>query len=276
MQGVVNAADDERLIGIAFGRWDARLLPIAERGDPYDLVPTRPPAMLAGNAGDPGIPPGDYPIELPPIGVLVDAPGADWDIESAIERVASVVLADPSRFSESLLSALGAKSIRDYLRKKFFKAHLSTYSKSRRKAPIYWPLSVPSGQWGLWLYAPLLSREMLYAVASEAVLREGHAEAEITRLERERAIGGAGRSVKALTKALDSERKLAEELRRFRQEAERIAGLGWEPDLDDGIVICAAPLADLFPMWKEPAQYRKELRAGKYQWSTVSKWADKL
>jgi hypothetical protein len=117
---------------------------------------------------------------------------------------------------------------------------------------------------------------MLYAVASEAVLREGHAEAEITRLERERAIGGAGRSVKALTKALDSERKLAEELRRFRQEAERIAGLGWEPDLDDGIVICAAPLADLFPMWKEPAQYRKELRAGKYQWSTVSKWADKL
>ena len=79
-----------------------------------------------------------------------------------------------------------------------------------------------------------------------------------------------------MDKALDEERKLAEELRRFRQEADRVAGLGWEPDLDDGIVICAAPLADLFPLWKEPAEYRKELRAGKYDWSTVSKWADQL
>ena len=62
----------------------------------------------------------------------------------------------------------------------------------------------------------------------------------------------------------------------FRNEVDRVAGLGWEPDLDDGIVLCAAPLADLFPMWKEPAVYRKELRAGKYEWSTVSKWAKQL
>jgi hypothetical protein len=53
--------------------------------------------------------------------------------------------------------------------------------------------------------------------------------------------------------------------------------LGWEPDLDDGIVLCAAPLADLFPQWrKELAWYRDELRAGKYKWSTVSSWADQL
>jgi hypothetical protein len=79
-----------------------------------------------------------------------------------------------------------------------------------------------------------------------------------------------------LDTALDAERKLGEELRRFRHEAERIASLGWEPDLDDGVALCAAPLADLLPMWKEPAQYRKELREGEYQWSTVSKWADQL
>jgi hypothetical protein len=48
-----------------------------------------------------------------------------------------------------------------------------------------------------------------------------------------------------LDKARDEERKLAEELRRFRLEAERIAALGWEPDLDDGLVLCAAPLVDV-------------------------------
>ena len=79
-----------------------------------------------------------------------------------------------------------------------------------------------------------------------------------------------------MDKALDEERKLAEELRRFREEADRVAGLGWEPDLNDGFVLCAAPLADLFPMWTEPAEYRKELRVGKYEWSTVSKWAGQL
>jgi hypothetical protein len=116
----------------------------------------------------------------------------------------------------------------------------------------------------------------LYVVASDALLRERHAEAEITRLERERASGDTARGAKALDKALDEERKIAEELRRFREEADRVAGLGWEPDLNDGIVLCAAPLADLFPMWKEPAEYRKELRDGKYEWSRVSKWAGQL
>ena len=39
---------------------------------------------------------------------------------------------------------------------------------SRRIAPIYRHLSVPSRQWGLWVYAPNLSREALFAVAGAA------------------------------------------------------------------------------------------------------------
>ena len=126
------------------------------------------------------------------------------------------------------------------------------------------------------MYAPTFTRETLYAIAAEALRREGHSLAEVARLERERAAGDSGVTAKALDRALDDERKLGEELRRFRAEAERIAGLGWEPDLDDGIVLCAAPLADLFPAWKELAKYRDELRAGKYEWATVARWADQL
>lgn len=209
--------------------------------------------------------------------LLVDEVGHANDVEAAILRALvqckeNLGLDDGHAVAEGLSSG----SVRTYLRSKFFKTHLKQYSRSHRKAPIYWPLTVPSGRWGVWVYAPRLSRETLYAVASEALRREGLAEAEIARLERERASGGAGRGVKALDKALDDERKLAEELRRFREEAERIAGLGWEPDLNDGILLCAAPLANLFPMWKEPAKYCKELRAGKYEWATVARWADQI
>jgi hypothetical protein len=80
----------------------------------------------------------------------------------------------------------------------------------------------------------------------------------------------------AVANALEFEEQLAEELRQFRDEAERIAGLGWEPDLDDGIILCAAPLADLFPAWRDAAAARREIEAGKYPWATVSRWVDQL
>ena len=250
------------LVGCAVGRWDpgqAADPPAAERSDPLMWAGCR---MLQ--------------VPTQSAGMLVDEPGHTVDIEAQIFVMADRLLSASDRIMSEVVGLLGATSVRQYIRSKFFKAHLSKYSRSGRKAPIYWPLAVPSGHWGVWIHAPSLSREVLYAVASEALRREGHAQAELRRLEAERIAGGSGRGAKALDKVLDSERKLAEELRRFREEAERIAGLGWEPDLNDGIVLCAAPLADLFPAWKEPAQCRKELRAGKYEWSMVSKWADQL
>jgi hypothetical protein len=128
----------------------------------------------------------------------------------------------------------------------------------------------------VWLYAPRLSREVLFALARAAADRLGAAEGEIRRLQREREHGGAGRSARTVVTALESEEHLVEELRRFHDEAERVAGLGWEPNLDDGIILCAAPLADLFPAWKDAATARKEIKSGKYPWATVSKWADEL
>lgn len=269
------------LFGAAVGRWDVRIaigvevpLSIEEVFDPI-IGCSR--GMLIDADGMPRTdPPGGYPIPFTPDGLLLDEPGHPWDAGLALDRVRQVLFADDDIVDDAL-QGVGQRDLRAYLRTGFFKEHLARYSKSRRKAPIYWPLYVPSGKWGVWVYAPRLTRETLYRLASEALRREGHAGVEIERLERERAAGGGGRGAKALDRALDEGRKLAEELRRFRQEADRIAGLGWEPDLDDGIVLCAAPLADLFPQWrKELAGFREELRAGKYEWSTVSKWADQL
>ena len=128
----------------------------------------------------------------------------------------------------------------------------------------------------MWLYVPRLSREMLFAVVREVEQRQRLAEQRVATLQREYDDGGAGRTLAAVSKEMDGEQKLAVELVAFRDEAERIANLGWEPDLDDGAVLNAAPLASLFPAWKDAESYRKALKQGNHTWSTVSKYADQL
>ena len=267
------------VFGAAVGRWDVKYA--QDRADwawsRSEPLPVAPPGMLRDRPNrSQGRQQQDYPIQLPPNGLLLDEPGSTWDLEPRLLAAASAIRENGEAVLADSVRALGRSDLRAYLRKDFFKAHLARYSKSRRKAPIYWPLYVPSGSWGVWAHAPELTRETLFAIAGLAGERLDHAEAEIRRLLREREAGGAGRSDQAVANALEAEEHLSEELRRFRDEAERIAGLGWEPDLDDGIVLCAAPLADLFPAWRDAGTARKEIKAGKYPWATVSKWADQL
>ena len=48
--------------------------------------------------------------------------------------------------------------VRRWLQRDFFPFHLQRYSKSRRKAPIYWPLATASGRYTLWIYYPSLEQ----------------------------------------------------------------------------------------------------------------------
>ncbi len=278
------------LVGCAFGRWDVRIgrnpssaPPLSD--DPFAPVPVVPPGMLVGPDGMPAAeaPPG-YPLALTPHRVLVDEPGHPADIVAAVEAAAAALVEDPTALLEELAGLLGVADLRSYLRTRFFKAHLSRYSKSRRKAPIYWPLTAPSRGWTVWLYAPVLSREALYAVAGHAERRWNAAEAEIRRLESAQlqaaAPGAAGPDMglaRTLAGRLDGQRRLAEELRTLHRLLARVAATGWAPDLDDGIVVCAAPLAEALLDWpKDPAETRKLLRAGKLEWASAHRWREAL
>jgi hypothetical protein len=269
------------LVGAAFGRWDVRIgrAPALAPVPPelFDPVPVCSPGLLVGADGMPALEtPPDYPFEIASGGLLLDEPGHRWDIENAIHGVANQLFADPDAVLAEILDILGMPEIRAYLRKQFFKDHLGRYSKSRRKAPLYWYLSVPSRKWGLWVYAPKLSREALFAIAGEAARRDALAAEAIRRLQVERDVGGTARGLRQVSEALAAEETLAGELGTFRAEAERIAGLGWEPDLDDGIILCAAPLASLFPAWPDAGKEREQIRKGEYPWATVSRWKDDL
>lgn len=269
------------LVGAAFGRWDIRVAldptTAPALGELFEPVPVRPPGMLVDADGAQAAEaPEGYPIAVPPRRLLVDQPGHSWDIEARVLAAASAIFGDPETMVAEALAIIGQRSLRGYLRRGFFSSHLSRYSKSRRKAPIYLPLYTPSGRWGAWAYAPSLSREMLYAVVRAAADRLDNAEAEMRRLHSERETGGAGRSAREVASALEEEERLARELQQFKVEAERISGLGWEPDLDDGILLCAAPLADLMPGWQDAASARSDLKAGQYPWATVSDHAEQL
>ena len=266
------------LVGASVGRWDIRTAGMKKTplGDAFDPVLLHPPGMLL-NDGLPArsTPPG-YDLDIPPGQLLFDQPGHPWDIVERVLTVAALLVGDAERLRIDVMKHLKGKDLRDHLRKHFFKDHLKRYTKSRRKAPIYWPLYVPSRAWGVWAYAPTLGRETLYAIEAAATARLNAAEIEISRLRRDQQDGRGGRSPRQVATVLDAEQRLAEELRVFRNEAERIARLGWAPDLDDGIVLCAAPLADLFPAWKEARKERANIKAGKYPWASVTKWADEL
>ena len=114
--------------------------------------------------------------------LLIDEPGHQWDIAAAIERSARAVFGEPEDILAELREILRRTDIRDHLRKTVLQGSSVPIFASRRKAPIYWPLTVPSRNWGVWVYAPAFTRETLYAVASEAGRRERLASEAMTRL----------------------------------------------------------------------------------------------
>jgi hypothetical protein len=244
------------LVGAAFGQWDVRI-PAPER-------------VLHGKFED-----------LPP-GVLVDEPGHRLDIEQRLLAAAKVVLdEDVEEIVAEAMRELGYDSVRAYLRAGFFEDHLKRYSRSRRQAPIYWPLGVPSGRWTVWLYAPRLTRELLVEVVDLARAKAApptglHAVGSDGSRRREAAVGLRSQSPAGGAVPGARDETLIFEVEGFLAEAERIVALGWVPNLDDGAVLCAAPLADLCPSWPDLQRYRQELKAGSYPWASAARWARDL
>jgi hypothetical protein len=112
-------------VGVAFGRFDWRLA-TGEREappepEPFDPLPAKSPGMLPDGAA----PFHDHG------GILVDDPGHPHDLAHLVEEV----LVRVERARAWRRAPLAATD--------FFAFHLQRYSKSRRKAPIYWPLAPP-------------------------------------------------------------------------------------------------------------------------------------
>ncbi len=259
----------------AFGRFDMRLAtgarPLPKEPEPFDRLPVCSPAMLTGDDGLPLMrAPDKYPVEFPENGILVDDRGHPRDLATAVRVVFDEIFkATADSWSNGVGMLLDSKDhdLRAWVASSFFEHHLKRYSKSRRKAPILWQLSVPSGHYSVWLYAQRLTRDSFFQVQNDVVTPKlAHEERQLTSL-----IHGAGSNPSAKErKEIAEQEAFVEELRSLLDEVKRVAPL-WNPVLDDGVVLTMAPLWRLVPQhkpWQKELKSKwDELAAGKYDWS---------
>lgn len=265
-------------IGVAFGRFDLRLA-TGERAlppepDPFDPLPVCSPGMLTGADGLPcATPAPGYPIDVPQDGVLLDDPGHPRDLTSSARAVFDVVfVGDADARWQEAAGILDPKNhdLRAFAARAFFEQHLKSYSKSRRKAPIYWQLATPSASYSVWLYAHRLTADTFFHVLHDVVAPKlGLEERKLLSLTQE----SGPNPTASQRKEIAAQETFVDELRAFSDEVTRVAPL-WKPDLDDGVVLTMAPLWRLVPQhraWqKELKAAWDSLSAGEYDWAHVA------
>lgn len=244
--------------GVAFGRFDWRLATgeraVPAEPEPFEPLPVKSPGMLPDDA---------EPFHAH-AGILVDDPGHPHDLARLVEEVlvrVNVPVPD---------------DVRRWLQKDFFPFHLQRYSKSRRKAPIYWPLSTTSGGYTLWVYYPRLSNQTLYSAINDFVepkLKQVGADVSALRN-------------KGLARTRDDEKQF-ESLQAFELELIELRDTllklapTYKPNHDDGVQISAAPLWPLFrhkPWQKVLKDTWAKLEKGDYDWAhlAMNYWPERV
>jgi hypothetical protein len=244
-------------VGVAFGRFDWRLatpegLPPSDPS-PFDPLPAKSPGML---------PDGAEAFHTHP-GILVDDPGHPHDLARLVEEVAERV------------GATVPHDVRRRVRRDFFPLHLQRYSKSRRKAPIYWPLGIPTGDYTVWIYYPSLNDETLYVAANEFIepkIKDILAAQQHLRSKQSRGQDDA--------RQLERLEEQEAELKMLRDALLRIAP-AYKPNHDDGVQITAAPLWSLFRHrpWQDLLKETwLKLEGGEYDWASLAfaYWPDRV
>ncbi len=250
------------LMGLAFKRW--RILESVQQieevlpQDPFAALPSGPPAAEAFMVAD---------------AFHVEGSGEAGDILQVVQqqlvRVAGTMA--PS-IEDELARLLESPDLRAYFRRPagFFAHHLSVYSRSQRQAPIYWPISIKSGNFTIWVYYPKLDDQSLPKLIADVLSPKIRTLSQ--EIENRRATpGGKVGELEALR----------QELEEMRTDFLDLINRGYRPNQNDGVLITACPLAKYF----RHAGFRKnldacwkELARGDYDWShlAMSMWPERV
>lgn len=248
-------------IGCAFGRFDWRLA-TGEREappfpEPFNALPEKSVGML---------PDGVEAFHVHG-GILVDDSGHPHDLARLVEEVLS-------RVDVSV-----PDDVRRWLQRDFFAFHLQRYSKSRRKAPIYWPLATASGSYTLWVYYPSLNNQTLFTAVNDFLDGPNGKLTQVSRECTELRIKGSGRSRDEETQ-YEMLQAFEQELTDLRDTLLKIAP-SYQPNHDDGVQITAAPLWPLFrhKAWQKVLKDTwAKLEKGDYDWAhlAIAYWPDRV
>jgi hypothetical protein len=263
-------------VGVVFGRFDVRMA-TGERAaptepEPFDPLPSCSPAILAGDDGFPlAAPPEGYPLFFPVDGILVDDPGHPRDLVGALRSVFDKVFDDANARFHEATELLGVPDLRTWFAHDFFELHIKRYSKSRRKAPIYWQLATASGSYAVWIYIHRATSDTLFRVLEPDFLggKLDHEKAKLDALTRD----AGGNLSASQRRELEQQENFVGELQALKTEIARVAPL-WKLNLDDGVILNFAPLWRLVPQsrgWQ--AECKKawdKLVSGEYDWAHLA------
>lgn len=180
--------------------------------------------------GDDGLPltetPEGYPLRVDWDGILTDDADHPDDIVRRVRDVLELLWKDRAEAIEKeACEILDVTELRDYFRKPskggFWDDHVSRYSKSRRKAPIYWLLQSKQKNYALWLYYHRLDKDLLFkALVNYA---EPKIRLETSRLEtlrgQQAAAGESGKEAQAAGQGSRTARRFYLRTARLRRQA---------------------------------------------------------
>jgi hypothetical protein len=245
------------LVGMAFGRWDSAYATgekaIPEFGDVFDALPFMPVVSLEGN---------ETAFPIPEDGILTNQLDSPLNLASRVSEVMRVIWNDQADDIEyELCQMIGCRSLQAWFENPngFFDYHFKRYTKSRRKAPIYWPLSSEDGSLTYWVYYPKLNQNTLHSLILK--LRD----------ENERLHSQIAATTDKTQQTLLRGRQ--QQVEGMMDELNNIINAGYKPNHDDGVPVTSCPLVKLIAHrgWKqECTENWEDLQKGEYDWSHLA------
>lgn len=250
------------LVGMAFGRWDTAYAKgqkaVPEFGDVFDALPFMPVVSLDEV-------PAGYAVNIPEDGILSNQTEGAICLSSRVRDVMHYLWAERADDLEyELCKLISCKNLQAYFESPtgFFEYHFKRYTKSRRKAPIYWPLSSEDGSLTYWVYYPKLSKNTLPSLILK--LRD----------ENEAIRSNINNALVAHDKVLETNlRAQQQQVEGMIEEITHIIDSGYEPNHDDGVPVTSCPLVNLIRHrgWNsECASNLDALQKGDYDWSYLA------
>lgn len=250
------------LVGMAFGRWDTAFAKgekaIPAFGDVFDALPFMPVVSQ-------GEEPCPAQLVVPSDGIMTNEEESPLCLASHVREVMAWLWGDRADDMEyELCQLIGCKSLQAYLSSPtgFFDYHFKRYTKSRRKAPIYWLLASEDGTVDYWVYYPKLSKNTLPQLI--ILLRE---KGEQLRTRLNAALAAHNKTQETQVRAEQ------EQVEGMMEKLNRIIEAGYVPNHDDGVPVTAAPLQHLAAsrLWRTECEKNMELLAkGDYDWSHLA------
>lgn len=250
------------LVGMAFGRWNTAYTKgekaVPAFGDVFDALPFMPVV----SQGDEPCP---KALHVPEDGIMTNDANSPSCLSAHVREVMHELWGDRADDLEyELCSLIGCKSLQAYLQSPtgFFDYHFKRYTKSRRKAPIYWLLASEDGSVDYWVYYPKLSKNTLPQLIIH--LRE---QGEQVRTTLNAALAAHDKAQEAQQRAKQAQ------VEGMMEVLNRLLAAGYTPNHDDGVPVTAAPLCHLAAsrLWRQECEKNMEqLESGDYDWSHLA------